>query len=121
MLDLQNVRLAEKVSLVPVSPFNPLKKCSIFSRPDNGQPCDCCLHAIFRGLLNNFRRTLVTSIIHTSKALVWALVLLLLIEYVFAVLFTQDREPRKSAFLLFIRSVVHFVNHCLLGCCCSFC
>ncbi|CAJ1454346.1 unnamed protein product [Effrenium voratum] len=34
-------------------------------------------------------RTLVTSIIHTSKALVWALVLLLLIEYVFAVLFTQ--------------------------------
>ncbi|CAK9056762.1 unnamed protein product [Durusdinium trenchii] len=34
-------------------------------------------------------RTLVTSILHTMKALVWALFLLLLIVYVFAVLFTQ--------------------------------
>mgnify|MGYP002803551089 FL=1 len=34
-------------------------------------------------------RTLVTSIFHTLKSLVWALVLLSLIVYVFAVLFTQ--------------------------------
>ncbi|OLQ00044.1 Voltage-dependent T-type calcium channel subunit alpha-1I [Symbiodinium microadriaticum] len=34
-------------------------------------------------------RTLISSIIHTLKALFWALILLLLIVYVFAVLFTQ--------------------------------
>ncbi|CAE7204681.1 unnamed protein product, partial [Symbiodinium sp. KB8] len=34
-------------------------------------------------------RTLVQSIFHTLKALVWALLLLLLIVYVFAVIFTQ--------------------------------
>ncbi|CAK9095104.1 unnamed protein product [Durusdinium trenchii] len=34
-------------------------------------------------------RTLVTSIFHTLKSLVWAMVLLTLIVYVFAVLFTQ--------------------------------
>ena len=35
-------------------------------------------------------RTLVTSIFHTLKSLMWAMVLLMLIVYVFAVLFTQD-------------------------------
>ncbi|CAJ1352609.1 unnamed protein product [Effrenium voratum] len=34
-------------------------------------------------------RTLITSIVHTFKSLAWALMLLLLIVYVFAVLFTQ--------------------------------
>ncbi|CAE7343429.1 CACNA1F, partial [Symbiodinium microadriaticum] len=34
-------------------------------------------------------RTLVTSIFGTLKSLLWALVLILLIEYVFAILFTQ--------------------------------
>ncbi|CAJ1422505.1 unnamed protein product [Effrenium voratum] len=34
-------------------------------------------------------RTLVTSIFHTLKSLMWAMVLLMLIVYVFAVLFTQ--------------------------------
>ncbi|CAE6951294.1 Cacna1c [Symbiodinium natans] len=34
-------------------------------------------------------RTLISSIIHTLKALFWALILLLMIVYVFAVLFTQ--------------------------------
>jgi len=34
-------------------------------------------------------RTLVQSVLHTMKALMWALLLLLLIVYVFAVLFTQ--------------------------------
>mmetsp|Transcript_10883 Transcript_10883/g.26083 ORF Transcript_10883/g.26083 Transcript_10883/m.26083 type:complete len:613 (+) Transcript_10883:3-1841(+) len=34
-------------------------------------------------------RTLVQSVLHTMKALLWALLLLLLIVYVFAVLFTQ--------------------------------
>ena len=34
-------------------------------------------------------RTLIASIVHTLKSLVWALLLLALIAYVFAVLFMQ--------------------------------
>lgn len=41
-------------------------------------------------------RTLVSSIVHTLKALFWALVLLGFIVYVFAVLFAQAAPPLKS-------------------------
>jgi len=41
-------------------------------------------------------RMLVTSILHTLKALVWAMTLLVLIVYVFAVLFTQAVSDYKA-------------------------
>ncbi|CAE7443166.1 unnamed protein product [Symbiodinium natans] len=41
-------------------------------------------------------RTLVASIVYTLKALLWALVLLLLIVYVFGVLFTQAVNDHRS-------------------------
>eukprot|EP00913_Durusdinium_trenchii_P009397 g8832.t1 len=43
-------------------------------------------------------RTLVQSVLHTLKALIWAMMLLLLIVYVFAVLFAQTVNDHKVDF-----------------------
>jgi len=55
------------------------------------------LMRIFRFVLA--LRMLITSILHTLKSLFWALVLLLLIVYVFAVLFVQAVHEYRSDFL----------------------